>query len=283
MKVRDFLETKVILPALPQIQARLQQVLDDPEAGEAELVEIIRQDPKLVASVLRLANKRLLASGEKVDTAAKAVKVLGFKDAGGLALGTASISLFRRSKYAVLSVEKFWKHSIACAVIASRIANAMDFSDPERFFAGGLVHDIGLFLIFESNHGLALELVDLADRKGESFYHAEYDLLGFNHAMLGGIVLKDWDFPRHLIAAAAGHHNPSKVKSDPDAMVTHLACFMSRAMGYNHGLSSVLGFIDHDAWAKTGIAGAQFEEMLPEIQGQIDDLFKILNPADAAN
>ncbi len=221
----DFLSSKVIIPSLPQIQFQLQLVLNDPDSTLADLTEIISRDPKLVAAVIRLANSKLFRLKERVDTPAKAVERLGFDEAGSLALGTVSLSLFKRAKVYVLDGEKFWKHSIACGVIAQEIARSLKFADPERFFVGGMLHDIGLYVIFESDFGLALDLLDLAKFRGKSLYHAELELLGFSHAMLGGVVLKDWNFPRSLIVAAAGHHSPSKVKTDPDAMVIHISDF----------------------------------------------------------
>lgn len=274
---KEFLESKVVLPSLPQIQFQLQQVLNNPDSTLEELIEIISRDPKLVAAVIRLANSGLFSLKSRVDTPAKAVELLGFDEAGSLALGTVSLSLFKRSKVYVLDAEKFWKHSIACGVIAQEIARALKLSDPERFFVGGMLHDIGLYVIFESDYGLALELLDLAKHKGDSLYHAEFELLGFSHAMLGGVILKRWNFPRPLVAAAVGHHNPGKVKTVPDAMVIHVADFIARGLGYDLGVSSVLGFLDHKAWDKTGLTGEQLIDMLPTIQELIEDIFEILD------
>ncbi|WP_432736726.1 HDOD domain-containing protein [Maridesulfovibrio sp. FT414] len=276
---RDFLKSKVVLPSLPQVLLEIQKVINDPDSSADDLAKVISKDPKLVAAILRLANSAMFSFRTEVDTPSRAVALLGFKQAGSLALGTVSLSLFKRSKsVSVLHVERFWKHSIACGVIAQEIARVAGLGDPERFFVGGMLHDIGLYVIFESSAGLALELLDMAKNKGDSLYSAEQELLGFDHAILGGVIIKDWNFPKQLVIATAGHHNPEKAIKDPDAGVVHIADFMARALGYDLGVSSVLGFISPEAWEQIGITGEQFIEMLPEIQDLIEEIFKILNP-----
>ncbi|WP_027722080.1 HDOD domain-containing protein [Maridesulfovibrio zosterae] len=276
---RDFLKSKVILPSLPQVLLQIQQVLNNPDSSADDLADVISKDPKLVAAILRLANSALFSFRTEVDTPSRAVALLGFKQAGSLAMGTVSLSLFKRSKSSsILQVEKFWKHSIACGVIAQELAKIANLGDSERYFVGGMLHDIGLYVIFESNKGLALELMELAKEHDESLYGAEHELLGFNHAILGGVIIKDWNFPHSLVVAAAGHHNPEKAKNDPDAGVVHIADFICRAIGYDLGISHILGHIEPAAWDIIGISGDEFIEKMPEIQSIIDNIFEILNP-----
>lgn len=275
---RDFLKSKVVLPSLPQVLLEIQKVVNNPDSSADDLAKVINKDPKLVASILRLANSAMFSFRSEVDTSSRAITLLGFKQAGSLALGTVSLSLFKRSKVSVLKAEKFWKHSVACGVIAQEIARAAGLGDPERFFVGGMLHDIGLYVIFESNASLALELLDLAKNKGDCLYCAEQELLGFDHAILGGFIIKGWHFPRPLVVAACGHHSSEKSRKEPDAGVVHVADFISRALGYDLGVSSVLGVIDPVAWDQIGVTGDEFIDMLPEIQDLIEDIFKILNP-----
>nr|WP_306774076.1 HDOD domain-containing protein [Desulfovibrio sp. JC022] len=271
----DFLTGSFVLPSLPQVQIQLQEIIDDPKSTIGDLTEIIGREPKLAAAVLRLANSGLYKLEGKIETPSKAVELLGFEKAGTLALGTASLSLFKRSDDAVLDLVKFWKHSIACGVVAQEIAFIAGLGDPERFFAGGLMHDIGLHVIFESDYSMAVDIFKLACSDGYNLYKAEHEMLGFNHADLGGYILMKWKFPRQLIAAAWGHHNPRKVKTDPDAMVIHVADFIAQALGYELGISPVIGYIDRTAWEKIGITAEQLIEMLPEIRRLIDDVFYI--------
>ncbi len=272
----DFLGGSFVLPSLPQVQVQLQEILDDPDSTIEDLAALISKEPKLSAAVLRLANSGLYSHEGDVGTPAKAVGLLGFEKAGALALGTVSLSLFKRSEDAVLDLEKFWKHCIACGVVAQEIALTAGLGDPERFFAGGLMHDIGLHVIFESDYSMAIELYKLAGSDGYSLYKAELEMLGFTHADLGGFLLKKWKFPSHLISASGGHHSPQKVKTDPDAMVIHVADFITQALGYDLGISPVIGSIDRTAWDKIGITAEQVMELLPEIQRLIEDVFEIL-------
>ncbi|WP_291326947.1 HDOD domain-containing protein [Desulfovibrio sp. UCD-KL4C] len=276
---RDFLKKRIALPALPQVLIQIRNVINDPDSSASDLAEVISMDPKLVAAILRLANSAMYNFRTEVDTPTRAVALLGFKQASSLALGTVSLSLFKRSKVSVLELEKFWKHSIACGIIAQEIARAVNLGDPERFFVSGLLHDIGLYVIFESEKSLAVELKRLANEADESLYDAERDLLGFDHAILGGVIIKDWSFPRSLVIAAAGHHSPEKANEDPDAGVVHIADYAARALGYDLGISSVLGGVDEAAWNHIGITVDKFKELIPQFEVLIDEIFEILSPA----
>lgn len=277
---KDFLKSKVVLPSLPQVLLEIQKVIKDPDSSADDLAAVINKDPKLVAAILRLANSAMYSFRTEVDTPSRAVALLGFKQASSLALGTVSLSLFKRSEgTSVLQVEKFWKHSVACGVIAQEMAKLAGFKDTERFFVAGMLHDIGLYVIFESDKSLGLELYELARKAGNSLYDAEMELLGFDHAGLGGVIISDWNFPKSLVVAAAAHHNPKKARKDPDAGIVHVADFIARALGYDLGLSSVLGVLDQKIYESFGLSGEMFVDMIPQVQNLIEEIFEILNPA----
>ncbi|WP_319778986.1 HDOD domain-containing protein [Maridesulfovibrio sp.] len=277
---RDFLKSKVVLPSLPQVLIEIQKVIKDPDSSAEDLAEVINKDPKLVAAILRLANSAMFNFRSEVDTPSRAIALLGFKQASSLALGTVSLSLFKRTADAqILKVEKFWKHSIACGIIAQEIAREAGYNDIEHFFVGGMLHDIGLYVEFESDRSLALEIYESARTNGISLYDAEINLLGFDHATLGGVIAEDWNFPKSLVLAAAGHNDPVLAKKEPDAGVIYVADFIARAMGFDVGLSPVLGVFDHEIYESFGLSAESFVYMIPEVRKQIDETFEILNPA----
>lgn len=273
---RDYLKRKVVLPSLPQVMIEIQGVINSPDSSADDLAKVISKDPKLVASLLRLANSAMFSFRAEVDTPSRAVALMGFRQVSSLALGAASLSLFRRSKDSILDVERFWKHSIACGVIAQEIAKKAGIGDPERFFVCGLLHDIGLYIIYESDTSLASTLQYRANEEGKSFYSLEREMLGFDHAILGGTVLKDWNFPKPLVVAAAGHHDEAKSREFHDAGLVHVAEFISRAMGYDLGLSKVLGDFSDKVWQTVNLSLDEFKEILPDINTTIESVCEIL-------
>ncbi len=276
---REFLKSKIVLPSLPQVLLEIQKVIRNPDSSANDLAEAINKDPKLVAAILRLANSALFNFRTEVDTTSRAVALLGFKQASSLALGTVSLSHFKRSEgIAVLPVEKFWKHCVACGVIAQEIAKASGHEEVERFFVAGMLHDIGLYVIFESDRSLAMDLYEFVVKDGNTLHDAELKFLGFDHATLGGVILKDWAFPESLVMAIAGHHNPERTHRDPDAGIIHVADFMAQALGYGLGLSSVIGVVDAEIIEAIGLSTEQYIAILPGVQKLIDEILAILHP-----
>ncbi|WP_320005755.1 HDOD domain-containing protein [Maridesulfovibrio sp.] len=275
---RDFLKSKVVLPSLPQVLLEIQKVIKNPDSSADDLAAVINKDPKLVAAILRLANSAMFSFSSEVETTSRAVALLGFRQASSLALGTVSLSLFKRTAgTSILQIEKLWKHSIACGVIAQEIATSAGHNDVERFFVAGMLHDIGLYVVFEGDRSLAMELYEYASRDGHSFYDAEMEFLGFDHATLGGVIIKDWSFPQSLVAAIDGHHNPARDQNGPDAAIVHVADFVAQALGYDLGISSVIGRIDDEALEKIGLSTDRYAAILPNVQKLIDEIFEILN------
>ncbi|NIQ38987.1 MAG: HDOD domain-containing protein [Proteobacteria bacterium] len=79
-----------------------------------------------------------------VDSIPHAVILLGFRGVRDLALGLSTIETFKESeKNKFLPRQKFWEHSIGCALCCKAVTDRIRYKNPEEAFVGGLLHDIG--------------------------------------------------------------------------------------------------------------------------------------------
>ena len=117
----DILRKDHQLPALPQVFLELQQAIGAKATSADDLAEIISQDPGLTAFLLRMVNSAFYSLPMQIDTISRAVTVVGVNQLSTLAVGTSVMSLFKDVPFAILDMEQFWKHSVACGLIARRL------------------------------------------------------------------------------------------------------------------------------------------------------------------
>ena len=78
----------------------------------------------------------------------EAILVLGLQALRTIVVATAAESfLARKSKVA----EKLWNHSLCAALAARAIAPRVGYRDVEMAFLGGLLHDVGEMVLFNSD------------------------------------------------------------------------------------------------------------------------------------
>ncbi|HEX5363126.1 MAG TPA: HDOD domain-containing protein, partial [Gallionella sp.] len=93
-KLKSALDNLERLPAMPAIAHKLLALPLDTDAGEAQLIVLIEQDPQLSAKILGLANSPVMGVGRKVAGIKDAAMLLGFKRLKSVAIGIATMSRF---------------------------------------------------------------------------------------------------------------------------------------------------------------------------------------------
>jgi putative nucleotidyltransferase with HDIG domain len=99
-----------------------------------------------------------------------------------------------------------WRHNLACAIIAQRIAGA-GFLDKDTAYTSGILHDIGrvgLAVIQPKEYGSLL-----AQHKGppSSILERERELFGWDHCEAGQQLVESWNLPAELYAVVTDHHS----------------------------------------------------------------------------
>ena len=224
------------LPTLPDIYSRLVALTDTDSANisVSDIEQIIRQDPALTATLLRIVSSPLYAAHRTVVTVAQAVRLLGFDALRHLVLAVSVISLFQREQDSLLPPLGYWQHCLGTAVAARQIALQLGAEQPEEFFVAGLLHDLGKLVhsqYFSENFEKALAL---AATERLPLVDAEEQLFGFSHADTGGFLLAQWGLAPVLQRAVLMHHAPLPPTQEPFSRheyVVHCADCISLGLG----------------------------------------------------
>lgn len=272
----DILRHDHQLPALPQVFLELQQAIGSRSTSADDLAGIISQDPGLTAFLLRMVNSAFYSLPMQIDTISRAVTVVGVNQLSTLAVGTSVMSLFRDVPADVIDMEQFWKHSVCCGLIARRLCRITGKGDPERAFVAGLLHDIGQLILLQTEPERATAVHAHARAKDVVLFAEEKALLGFDHATLGGMLLRKWNFPYVLVSAVLEHHHPKAGNKEAEPLLVHCAETIATGLGVGSSGEYFVQPPDRAVWDAMGLTPARLDEMVEDLDEELEEAFDIL-------
>jgi putative nucleotidyltransferase with HDIG domain len=182
-----------------------------------------------------MANSALYSRGPALDSLRAAVRTLGIARIRDIAVSCGLLRIAPASKSS-LDPEVFWQHSLACAIIARKLARAVGFGDPEKAYLAGLLHDIGYIVnmvVFPTQAKTAMER---AHRDSLFMGEAEYAELGFTHCQSGELLARRWKLPDDLVEVILCHHHVAAAGTNPSLVaIVSLADSLGRASGLGLG------------------------------------------------
>ncbi len=141
------------LPTLPDVVARVMQIVSNPLTTADDLNQVISLDQALTFKVLRLANSAYYGFPKEITTITQAVTILGFNTIRNLALSVSVHKmLFADKEKSIFSYREFWKHGVAVGVCSRLLARRVGYKSEENAFTAGLLHDIGKSLLDKVDH-----------------------------------------------------------------------------------------------------------------------------------
>jgi len=272
----DILRKEHQLPALPQVFLELQQAINAKATSADDLAAIISQDPSLTAFLLRMVNSAFYSLPMQIDTISRAVTVVGVNQLSTLAVGTSVMSLFKDVPAEVLDMEQFWKHSVACGLIARRLCRITGKGDPERAFVSGLLHDIGQLILLQAEPERAAAVLTHARNKDVLLFAEERKLLGFDHATLGGMLLRKWNFPFVLVSAVLEHHQPKDKQKEAEPGLVHCAETIATGLGIGSSGEYFVQPPNPVIWESMGLTPDRIDEMIEDLDEELEEAFGVL-------
>jgi HD-like signal output (HDOD) protein len=198
------------LPSLPETYFQLASELQEGDVSVERVGELTAQDPALSAKVLQLANSAVFGLQLRVTHPTEAVLYLGLETIKALLLLAHTFSTFENVPAAQISLLQ--RHALNVGRFAQGLAvrenTALEVQN--EAFTSGLLHDIGKLLLaanIPQEYSWILEQSRLQKRHTAEL---ETEMLGANHAAIGGFILHTWHLPGPIVDAVTWHHFPSR-------------------------------------------------------------------------
>ncbi|MCG9697288.1 HDOD domain-containing protein [Shewanella sp. Isolate11] len=182
----------LVLPTLPEVAMRVQEVVSRPDSSPKQVAEIIGQDAAISARMIKVANSALYSRGIKADNVNSAVTRIGLTQIKSIATSVAMEQLFISTNEMVWEVmDEVWNASIEVTSAACALLQKYNQSHPgsglnyDTLTLAGLVHNIG-----------ALPVLTEAEAHPDMFTSIEQlrALVRKMQGPIGRAVLKSWDF-----------------------------------------------------------------------------------------
>ena len=273
--VESLVESSVQLGSLPTIFYQINEAVEDPECSFSEIGKIINTDSALCARLLKIVNSSFFGFSSKVETITHAVTIVGMVQLRDLALATAIINNFDGLPKNTVNMKSFWQHSIAVGLAGRVIGIYLKESNPERFYVLGLLHDLGRLLLYLAVPEDMSRV--LAINKEEGLLHeAERKVLGWDHAEVGGALLRKWNLPDPLVEGVQYHHNPSSAPNFPlEAGITHVADIVAQTMELGSSGERYVPPLDFKVWDTLGLSSSMLSSVVTQVDRQAGDLVDI--------
>jgi len=271
---RDLIRTRIInklkeIKSFPQFVVETLRKLNDPTSNASDVAASLSRDEGLVLRTLKLANSAAYGMSRNISDISEAIALLGYKNISNIVLAATVYSVMDKglSGYA-LDRGELWRHSLTAAYAARYIAQATRKVPPEEAYVGGLLHDIGKVVLNDYvrfGYGIIVKLVE---EEHIPFTEAELRVLGFEHAMVGSLLVERWDLPEGYQYAALLHHKPNDLEPEhaeyqPLVDVVSVANSMCLMLGVGLGADGLQNYLYPEPLERLGIQ--DYETLMSEL------------------
>ncbi|MFZ5774241.1 MAG: HDOD domain-containing protein [Thermodesulfobacteriota bacterium] len=266
-KFRTALREVKNLPTLPGIVTKLSKMAADPDTTTDQMGKVISKDHILAAKLLKLVNSAFYGFPQRISSLNSAIILLGFNVIKSLII---SASIFE-----VMEAQdvELWEHSLGCAVVSNVLAKRLGLKDPEEISTAGLIHDLGKVAIKMELPREYAEITAMVKERGISRLEAEREVLGLDHAEVGGWLAKSWNLPNKLIEPITCHHDPRLAKEEQLASaIVHFSDIVIRGLGYGHGDDIWVPALNHRAWRLLELTPTDLDLVLDEVEEKLWDV-----------
>lgn len=259
------------LPTLPSVLGKILATAADPDASALDLGKLIASDQSLSATLLKLVNSAYYGFPRRIASVSQAIVMLGFLEVRNLTLTATAFRSLAKSSSDYDRVQ-LWRHSIATATAAERCAKKLNI-ECEGCFESGLLHDIGkvaLDLLFPEKFR---EAAHRAHQDNRRMAELEREVLGADHAEVGGILGEHWNLPPGVVEAIRYHHEPGLAKAEPAlACLTAIANHAAYQADLGERSSPMPPEFPHEAAQRLGISEGQCEELATDLAAGRDKI-----------
>ncbi|WP_335919911.1 HDOD domain-containing protein [Shewanella algae] len=190
--LRKLKNDTLVLPTLPEVAMRVQEVVSRPDSSLREVADIIGQDAAISARLIKVANSAFYSRGIPAENINSAVTRIGLAQIKSIATSIAMEQLFISTNEMVWEVmDEVWRTSIDVTAAAGAMLLIYNKTHPgsglnyDTLTLAGLVHNIG-----------ALPVLTEAEAHPELFGSIDQlrALVRKMQGPIGRAVLKSWDF-----------------------------------------------------------------------------------------
>ncbi len=199
------------LASLRSINRALADLIRSEHSYSSQIAEVIRRDPSLTARLLRMVNSVYYGLSAKVNSIEEAVFYLGLRQIRELSMATPVLEELEKVQTNAVQLpwREMWRHSIGTAVMTRELlSNTNMFVDDDTDYIIGLLHNIGKVVMVQAFPDELRQLTVQPARDTAQVCRMERELIGWDHAQIGGYYLERHRLSPEIVRGVAYHNDP---------------------------------------------------------------------------
>lgn len=225
--ISDLITNEVgALPVFPDKINELQTMLSDKNIAFSKVAQVIQSDLSLTAELLRIVNSAQYMLSQKVSNIQNALSLIGVKGLKNLLYSYGSQNILTK-RYGKL--DELWQHAYRVASYAFNLSKDKGLAEvQDDAYIGGILHDMGKFIIIHSFPGLKDKIDEHCLDKGVDGVLLERLSVGMSHAKIGAEIAKKWNFPENVVDMISYHHQP--LLAPDDSKISVYVVYLANAL-----------------------------------------------------
>jgi putative nucleotidyltransferase with HDIG domain len=258
---------------MPQVIIKTQEVISDSKADAKKIAEVIGTDQSIATKVLKVANSAYFGMSGKISSISHASVVLGHKILEEIVTlaGAEGILAGKLPGYGYDS-QDLWKHSLAVAFASKIIANSKNPGLVKEAHMTGLIHDVGKIILDSYIVEKKAEIESFMEKEEKTFFEAESQYLGFNHADIASDVCKKWNFPESIIIAIKYHHQPAGSDGNELCYILHMADYIATLSGIGYDTDDILYELEEGTMDYLRFSNENVSEIVLKVTESVDKI-----------
>jgi len=210
----DVLEAVEALPPLPAVALRVMEVAQNPKSSASDLALVVSSDPGLSGRLLRVVNSAAYRRAREITSVQEALVTVGFVQARNMAISGAIAGAYAPDALnALFRIDTFWRHR---SLWRSKRLSLRDGAGGWTCRAHSRRESCttwGGWRCSNADPAGLDQAVAVAMQRETTLEQVEQELLGFDHAEIGGRLAAKWNLPAAIQAAIAHHHGDMEVET----------------------------------------------------------------------
>lgn len=192
------------LPPFPQVAVRVLQLVANENVQLHELCDLVSSDAAFASEVLTVANSALYAPRYPASSILQAIAVLGADTLQGMCV-TVGVRAYLGKSMSQPAMQALWRHSLACGMIAQKLAVG-GLVDVYTAYTAGILHDIGRIALTVIQPKDYAALLESHQGPAMSILKCERELFGWDHCEAGLRLVSGWKLPQEFGEVVLDHH-----------------------------------------------------------------------------
>ena len=267
------------LKPIPHVVNKIMAITRDPDSSMAQLSQVISYDVMATANLLKAANSAYYGCAKKFDSIHQAIVFLGMDEVVDLVLLTSSAeNLKRQQKGYGLAAGDLWRYSVASALLARKLATTKSMDNVHLIFTAALLKDIGKVVLQQYVADGYEKIKALVCQGNCSFREAEKAVLGIDHAELGALVARVWQFSPRMIDIIGNHHWPAQaILAKTETAIVHASDVLCMMMGVNGGLDELAYRFDRDTIESIGLTDVDLQVIIADFSEELQKVEELIS------